>query len=188
MQYLGALAAQFLHTRSDHRKIVGGAGSGALAAQLLHTCSDYGKIVSGAGSGHVSSLYHCELSRRPLTIPSGASAFDDAGEILMTDLRLGAPARGSQGSRSSGCVEQRMPPPSSEGLSKGTATANTPCFSISLMSRLCSAPMITTLGKRLPETHPFQSRHHLLETVIPAPIGRPPRKGVAGAVADQDLP
>ena len=126
MQYLGALAAQFLHTRSDHRKIVGGAGSGALAAQLLHTCSDYGKIVSGAGSGHVSSLYHCELSRRPLTIPSGASAFDDAGEILMTDLRLGAPARGSQGSRSSGCVEQRMPPPSSEGLSKGTGDGQYP--------------------------------------------------------------
>jgi hypothetical protein len=53
MQYLGALAAQFLHARSDHRKIVGGAGSGALAAQLLHTCSDDCKIVSCAGSGHV---------------------------------------------------------------------------------------------------------------------------------------
>ena len=64
MQYLGALAAQFLHACSDHRKIVGGAGSGALAAQLLHTRSDHCKIVGGAGSGHVSSLYHCEVRRR----------------------------------------------------------------------------------------------------------------------------
>ena len=37
-----------------------------------------------------------------------------------------------------------MPPPSSEGLSKGTATTRTFRFSISLMSRLCSAPIMTT--------------------------------------------
>jgi len=57
---LGALSAQFLHARSDYRKVVGGAGSGALAAQLLHARSDHRKIVSGAGSGHVSSVYDCE--------------------------------------------------------------------------------------------------------------------------------
>jgi hypothetical protein len=56
-QHLGALAAQLLHTGSDHRKVVGGAGSGALAAQLLHACADHGEIVSGAVSGHVSSVF-----------------------------------------------------------------------------------------------------------------------------------
>jgi methylase of polypeptide subunit release factors len=56
-QCLGALAAQLLHARSDHRKVVGGTGSGALAAQLLHACPDHRKIVSGAGSGHVSSVF-----------------------------------------------------------------------------------------------------------------------------------
>jgi methylase of polypeptide subunit release factors len=54
---LVALAAQLLHARSDHRKVVGGTGSGALAAQLLHACPDHRKIVSGAGSGHVSSIF-----------------------------------------------------------------------------------------------------------------------------------
>jgi hypothetical protein len=54
---LGALATQFLHARSDHRKVVRGAGSGALAAQLLHACPDHRKIVSGAGLGHVSSVF-----------------------------------------------------------------------------------------------------------------------------------
>jgi hypothetical protein len=54
---LGALAAQLLHARSDHRKVVSGAGSGALAAQLLHACPDHRKIVSGAWSGHVSSIF-----------------------------------------------------------------------------------------------------------------------------------
>jgi methylase of polypeptide subunit release factors len=54
---LGALAAQLLHARSDHRKVVSGTGSGALAAQLLHACADHRKIVSGAGLGHVSSLF-----------------------------------------------------------------------------------------------------------------------------------
>jgi hypothetical protein len=33
---------------------------GALAAQFLHACADHRKVVSGAGSGHVSSVYHCE--------------------------------------------------------------------------------------------------------------------------------
>jgi hypothetical protein len=56
-QYLGALAAQLLHTCSDHREIVSGMGSSALAAQLLHACADQRKIVSGAGSGHVSSVF-----------------------------------------------------------------------------------------------------------------------------------
>jgi len=55
-QYLGAFVPQLLHARSDHRKIVSGAGAGALAAQLLHARSDHRKIVSGAGSGHVSSV------------------------------------------------------------------------------------------------------------------------------------
>jgi hypothetical protein len=48
-QYLGSLAAQLLHARSDYRKVVVSAGSGALAAQLLHACPNHRKIFSGAG-------------------------------------------------------------------------------------------------------------------------------------------
>jgi hypothetical protein len=54
---LGALAAQLLHARSDHRKVVSGAGPTALAAQLLHACPDHRKVVSGVRSGHVSSVF-----------------------------------------------------------------------------------------------------------------------------------
>jgi hypothetical protein len=48
----GTLAAQFLHASSDHRKIIGGAGSAHLA-QFLHSPSDRREIVSRAGSDHV---------------------------------------------------------------------------------------------------------------------------------------
>ena len=74
-----------------------------------------------------------------------------------------------QASLNNGCVEQRMPPPSSEGLSKGTATTWTPRFSIPLMSRLCSAPIMTTPGWRqsvlqpisaIPATGPNLAKNH----------------------------
>src|SRR5262249_5854391 len=66
----------------------------------------------------------------------------------LPDHRIG------QASRRSGCVEQRMPPPTSDGMSKGTGSTVAPCFSISLISRLCSAPMITTPGSRQSVLHP----------------------------------
>src|SRR5580704_4683917 len=56
-QYLGPLAAQFLHACPDHRKVVSGAVARALAAQLLHARPDHRKIVSGARSGRVSSVF-----------------------------------------------------------------------------------------------------------------------------------
>src|SRR6266446_10392283 len=43
--------------------------------------ADTCKIVSGAGSGHVFSVYHCEVSRRALTIPSGVGRFRVLGRI-----------------------------------------------------------------------------------------------------------
>jgi hypothetical protein len=42
----GALAAKLLHSGSDRRKIVSGAGAGC-EAQFLHTCRDIKEIIGG---------------------------------------------------------------------------------------------------------------------------------------------